>query len=83
MNLVNESVKERGGMMVVPSAYTEGFNQAEKGAKGRRVIEPLAGQERRRDKTHGNRGPTQNGKLCNGAQIAGNRVPQVFAVRFV
>lgn len=34
MNLVNESVKERGGMMVVPSAYTEGFNQAEKGAKG-------------------------------------------------
>ena len=34
MNLVNESVKERGGMMVMPSAYTEGLNQAEKGAKG-------------------------------------------------
>lgn len=34
MNLANESVKGRGGMMVVPSAYTEGFNQAEKGAKG-------------------------------------------------
>ena len=28
MNLVNESVKEKGGMVVVPSAYTEGFGPA-------------------------------------------------------
>ncbi len=35
MNLVNESVKERGGMMVVPSAYTKGFNQVEQISQGK------------------------------------------------
>lgn len=29
MNLVNESVKEKGGMVVVPSAYSEGFGPTE------------------------------------------------------
>lgn len=33
MNLVNEGVRERGGMVVVPSAYTEGFNAAEQLSK--------------------------------------------------
>ena len=32
MNLVYESVKEHGGMVVVPSAYSEGFNAAESAA---------------------------------------------------
>lgn len=32
MNLVYDSVKEHGGMVVVPSAYSEGFNAAENAA---------------------------------------------------